>query len=84
VLADFVGWCADLGVGALTVFAFSTENWRRDAREVGVLMDALVEHCARLKEDARRRNVRVRALMTSPHRVSGFCGLVMAQSRVFQ
>ncbi|MBR6877854.1 MAG: isoprenyl transferase [Bacteroidales bacterium] len=30
--------CAELGVGYLTLFAFSTENWNRPAQEVGGLM----------------------------------------------
>ena len=30
--------CAEMGVGYLTLFAFSSENWRRPAEEVKVLM----------------------------------------------
>ena len=33
--------CLDRGVGALTVFAFSSENWNRPADEVSGLMDLL-------------------------------------------
>ncbi len=31
--------CARLGVGALTVYAFSSENWRRPEKEVSFLME---------------------------------------------
>jgi len=31
--------CGEWGVGALTLFAFSSENWRRPATEVGTLLD---------------------------------------------
>src|SRR5690349_15224387 len=35
--------CAELGVEFLTVYAFSTENWKRPAEEVNALF-ALLEH----------------------------------------
>ncbi len=38
VLEDMCRVCAEAGVGYLTVFAFSTENWRRPADEVSFLM----------------------------------------------
>jgi undecaprenyl diphosphate synthase len=34
--------CADRGVGVLTVFAFSSENWNRPVEEVTGLMDIMV------------------------------------------
>lgn len=33
--------CLDRGIEHLTVFAFSTENWKRTTEEVGILMDLL-------------------------------------------
>ncbi len=36
-------WCLDRGVEVLTVYAFSTENWKRSETEVGFLM-TLLEH----------------------------------------
>lgn len=35
--------CAELGVGYLTLYAFSTENWSRPEMEVGALMQLLVD-----------------------------------------
>ena len=39
--------CGDRGVKALTVFAFSSENWRRPAEEVSGLMELLAHALAR-------------------------------------
>jgi len=35
---DTVRACREMGIGMLTLFAFSSENWRRPAEEVGMLM----------------------------------------------
>ncbi|MBN8527211.1 MAG: di-trans,poly-cis-decaprenylcistransferase [Planctomycetes bacterium] len=35
--------CVHLGIARLTVYAFSSENWQRPAREVAYLMDLLAE-----------------------------------------
>jgi undecaprenyl diphosphate synthase len=42
-LKQVVRYCQDLGIQALTVYAFSTENWKRPAEEVEFLMQ-LFEH----------------------------------------
>jgi undecaprenyl diphosphate synthase len=50
------------GIEVLTLFAFSSENWRRPAREVGLLMDLFV---TALEQEARRlrdANVRLRVI----------------------
>lgn len=40
-LRKTVRHCLDRGIGVLTVFAFSSENWLRPADEVGALMELL-------------------------------------------
>ncbi|MFY8126007.1 MAG: polyprenyl diphosphate synthase [Hydrogenophaga sp.] len=40
-LRKTVRHCLDRGIGVLTVFAFSSENWLRPAEEVGALMELL-------------------------------------------
>ena len=40
-LDPLVEHCARIGVKALTVFAFSSENWQRPANEVALLMQLL-------------------------------------------
>lgn len=37
-LGEFLEWCMDAGVEMVTAFAFSTENWKRDAHEVSLYM----------------------------------------------
>ncbi|HKK03352.1 MAG TPA: undecaprenyl diphosphate synthase family protein, partial [Gammaproteobacteria bacterium] len=43
--------CARKGVRYLTLFAFSSENWRRPKREVGALMRLFVEALEREVEE---------------------------------
>ena len=43
VVRDMVKQCATLGVEYLTLFAFSSENWRRPADEVSFLMGLFME-----------------------------------------
>ncbi|MGH8194434.1 MAG: polyprenyl diphosphate synthase [Woeseiaceae bacterium] len=48
------------GVPFLTLFAFSSENWRRPAEEVGRLMNLFLEALQRELDDLHRNNVRLR------------------------
>ena len=52
--------CARRGVGALTLFAFSSENWSRPAEEVGVLMQLFVEALQRQVRELQDNGVRLR------------------------
>ena len=49
-LIKFCKWSKDRGVKILTVFGFSTENWKREAKEVSYLMK-LIEACLLNKKD---------------------------------
>jgi undecaprenyl diphosphate synthase len=51
--------CADRGVGVLTVFAFSSENWNRPPEEVSGLMDLLVSALSREVAQLQRDGVRL-------------------------
>ncbi len=57
-LVSVVQACADRGVEYLTVFAFSSENWKRPEEEVSGLMSlllvALSKHLTKLKADGVR------------------------------
>ena len=50
---------AKLGIRYLTVYAFSTENWKRSAEEVGTLMQLFRYYMKRLLKVAKANNVRV-------------------------
>jgi undecaprenyl diphosphate synthase len=52
--------CRDLGVPILTLYAFSTENWRRPPDEVGALMDLLHEAILAEADDLHRNGVQLR------------------------
>jgi undecaprenyl diphosphate synthase len=51
---------AQLGVEYLTLFAFSSENWRRPEEEVGMLMSLFLEALRREVADLHRNNVKLR------------------------
>jgi len=52
--------CIDRGVGALTLFAFSSENWRRPREEVNLIMDLFVNTLKKEVDALDRNNVRLR------------------------
>ncbi len=52
--------CPDLGVKYLTVFAFSTENWKRTQAEVSGLMKMFRRYCVREAQALVQAGVRVR------------------------
>jgi len=61
-LIETIDACIDAGIGTLTVFAFSAENWKRPLEEVSGLFKLgewiLRAHLARLE----KRNVRLRVI----------------------
>jgi undecaprenyl diphosphate synthase len=52
--------CARRGIEALTIFAFSSENWRRPPEEVTRLMELFVESIDKEVDDLHRNGIRVR------------------------
>ena len=59
-LRPVVEGAIDLGIESLVVYAFSTENWSRDAGEVGALMEIFGETIDRELEDLAAQGVRCR------------------------
>ena len=53
---------ARLGIEYLTVYGFSTENWKRSAEEVGALMQLFRFYMVRLLKVASANNVRVKMI----------------------
>jgi undecaprenyl diphosphate synthase len=51
--------CADIGIKYLTLYAFSTENWRRTRQEVSFLMLLIKKHLKKEYNFYRRNRVRV-------------------------
>ncbi|HET9392729.1 MAG TPA: isoprenyl transferase [Candidatus Rubrimentiphilum sp.] len=54
--------CSDLGIPILTVYGFSTENWRRDATEISLLLDLCVYFAQNELIELSRNNVRVNVI----------------------
>ncbi|MCZ8131303.1 MAG: polyprenyl diphosphate synthase [Steroidobacteraceae bacterium] len=52
--------CAKRGVEVLTLFAFSSENWRRPPQEVGLLMQLFLEAIEREVDELSRNGVELR------------------------
>ena len=55
-----IDFCLERGIGALTLFAFSSENWGRPEEEVGALMKLFLNALEREVVELERRGVRVR------------------------
>lgn len=62
VVRKTVQYCTDNGVKVLTLFAFSSENWRRPADEVSVLMDLFVDALTRETRQLHEQGVRLRVI----------------------
>ena len=55
-----IDFCLERGIGALTLFAFSSENWGRPEEEVGALMKLFLNALDREVDELHLRQVRVR------------------------
>jgi undecaprenyl diphosphate synthase len=60
VVRRVVADCAKRDIRYLTLFAFSSENWRRPVEEVGMLMKLLLDSLAREIADLHANQVRLR------------------------
>ena len=59
---DVIRACAERGIGYLTLFAFSSENWRRPADEVSVLQQLFRTALEQEVEKLRRNGIRLRVI----------------------
>jgi undecaprenyl diphosphate synthase len=68
--------CSDWGIGALTAYAFSTENWSRPGEEVTFLMTLFERVLARELEALEKEQVRIRFLGDLEELPSGLQSLI--------
>ena len=61
-LREVVKACRELGVEYLTVFAFSSENWRRPADEVSFLMSLFLKMLEREAAKLHQNNIRLKII----------------------
>ncbi|KAG6577936.1 di-trans,poly-cis-decaprenylcistransferase [Phytophthora cinnamomi] len=71
-LVNFTDWCIDAGITALTVFAFSTENWNREQSEVDALMNLFNQFMHEIVPEALKREVRVRVLVSDGRKLPAY------------
>jgi tritrans,polycis-undecaprenyl-diphosphate synthase [geranylgeranyl-diphosphate specific] len=63
-LEEVLGWCLEVGLKVLTVYAFSTENFTRNSAEVSLLIKLFEENFRKLGDDERvhKYHIRVRVI----------------------
>ena len=61
-LENIVRYCNKIGIQYLTVYAFSTENWKRSKEEVGALMLLLQTYIDDFSKRADTENIRIKML----------------------
>ncbi len=57
-------WCLDKNIKILTVYAFSTENWKRSEKEVGFLMKLLKKALTEEVDKFNKEGIRIKFLGT--------------------
>ena len=60
VFRKIATYCKDLGVEYLTVYAFSTENWKRPAEEVSTIMGLLKQYMLEAIDSMERDRIRLK------------------------
>jgi undecaprenyl diphosphate synthase len=61
-IREIVRLSGELGLEALTLYAFSTENWKRPRREVGLLMQLLKQYLRNEVEELLQNNVQLQTI----------------------
>ena len=59
---EAVNTCSDLGISALTLYAFSLENWKRPQEEISLLMDLFCQYFQSECERFLLEKIRIRAI----------------------
>lgn len=59
---EVVEGCSEVGIGYLTLYAFSTENWQRPKNEVDALMELLVSTIRQEVDELKQNQVRLHVI----------------------
>ena len=51
-----INYCSDKGIEVLTLYAFSTENWKRPKEEVSVIMNLIIEYLLKETPEVKKKN----------------------------
>lgn len=61
-LEDITNYCGEIGVKFLTVYAFSTENWKRDKDEIDAIMGLIYEYLSNMEKLLGGKDCRIRVI----------------------
>ena len=76
VVREMVTHCSDLGISFLTIYAFSSENWKRPLTEIDDLMGLLKIYLKRELAELLRKGVRMRFIGNRTRLSRGIIGLI--------
>ena len=72
--------CTELGVQYLTLYAFSTENWKRPEAEVNALIELLVRTIRKETPELNKNNVRI-SMIGDGHSLPEACVREMEEAK---
>lgn len=61
-LTEAVDWCIELNIKYLTLYTFSTENWKREASEINDIMSLLKIYLSSKKDEFNKKGVKVKVI----------------------
>jgi undecaprenyl diphosphate synthase len=62
VFKKIIEYCGDCGIKAVTVYAFSTENWKRPKEEVDTILSLFTDYLADAEKSWKEKNIQVHFL----------------------
>jgi len=62
VFKEIIRYCGDIGIKAVTVYAFSTENWKRPEKEVSALMKLFDAYIAKFAKEMVHYDIRIKII----------------------
>ena len=65
-LRGLIRFSSDIGIEVLSLYAFSTENWKRPKEEIGALFDLFLEYFISELDDLDKNNVCIRIMGDMP------------------
>ena len=81
---EMVTHCRELGIKALTLYSFSTENWKRPQLEIDALMSILKEYIKKELERLQREDIRfnvIGCVSDLPDSVCESLGMAMEETK---
>jgi len=79
---EVVAYCARLGVAQLTLYAFSSDNWKRPREEVGFLFDLFASHLERQLASLVAHGIRLTIIGRRDRLPAALCeAIAVAESR---